>query len=110
MSESPSIRRSLAGVFDYSQRAVGLVWQTSRPLTLGLASLTVLAGLLPAAIALVGARLVDAVVAAMGSADPDTAFSAVLGWVLLEGLLVAALAAAQRGLSLCQSLLRSSLP
>ena len=109
MSESPSIRRSLAGVFDYSQRAVGLVWQTSRPLTLGLASLTVLAGLLPAAIALVGARLVDAVVAAMGSADPDTAFSAVLGWVLLEGLLVAALAAAQRGLSLCQSLLRALL-
>ncbi|MEZ5470055.1 MAG: ABC transporter ATP-binding protein [Lysobacterales bacterium] len=111
MSESTELTRSLLGVLGYSRRAITLVWQTSRGLTLGLASLTLVAGVLPAGIALIGARLVDAVVAAArvhaesGSAD----FSMVLTWVLLEGLLVALLAGAQRGLNLCQSLLRALL-
>ncbi|MGA9422245.1 MAG: ABC transporter ATP-binding protein, partial [Rhodanobacteraceae bacterium] len=68
-------------------------------------------GLLPAAIAWVGAQIVDAVVTgaqsvrAGGHADLVPVFE----WVALEGLLVAALAGAQRGLSLCQSLLRAQL-
>ena len=82
-------------------RAFSLVWSTSRPLTLALMSLTLVAGTLPAAVAWVGAHIVDAVVARDGVR--------VLEWVLLEGVLVALLAGAQRGLSFCQSLLRAQL-
>ncbi|MCB1643554.1 MAG: ABC transporter ATP-binding protein, partial [Xanthomonadales bacterium] len=89
-------------------RAIGLVLQTSRPLTLLLGALTVLAGLLPAGIAWVGAQLVDAVVLA-SRAGAEADFSPALGWIISEGLLVAALAGAQRGLNLCQSLLRAQL-
>lgn len=95
-------------MFAYSQRALQLVWSTSRPLTLALAALTLLAGALPAGVAYVGAWIVDAVVAAMRS-NSDAGRQLVLELVLLEATLVALLAGAQRGLSLCQSLLRVQL-
>jgi ATP-binding cassette subfamily B protein len=102
--------RALPEVFGYTRHAIELVWRTSRPLTVALAVLTLVAGLLPAGIAWVGARIVDAVLAAITAyAAGSTDLSTVLGWVLLEGLLVATLAAAQRGLSTCQSLLRAQL-
>jgi len=97
------------GVFAYSRRALELVWTTSRALTCALAALTLMAGLLPAGIAFVGARIVDAVVTAIRMSGSGAATSHVLELVLLEGTLVAVLAAAQRGLSLCQSLLRAQL-
>jgi len=103
--------RALPEVFQYTRHALQLVWSTSRRLTIALALLTLVAGVLPAAIAYVGALIVDAVVAAIaahsasGAVDLDT----VLGYVALEGLLVAAMAATQRGLSTCQSLLRAQL-
>ncbi|HET9388238.1 MAG TPA: ABC transporter ATP-binding protein [Steroidobacteraceae bacterium] len=95
------------GVFRYSRRAIELVWSTNFALTLALAVLTVIAGVLPAAVAYIGSLIVDAVVAAIraGGANP----SRVIELVVLEGVLVAAVAAAQRGLSLCQSLLRAQL-
>lgn len=93
------------GVFKYSRRAVELVWSTSRGLTVALAVLTIIAGVLPASVAFVGSRIVDSVVAAMRTG----ASSRVLEFVLLEGMLVAAIAAAQRGISFCQSLLRAQL-
>jgi ATP-binding cassette subfamily B protein len=96
------------GVWRYSRRAVALVWSTHKGLTIALGLLTVGAGLLPAAIAYVGKLIVDAVVAAMGvyqaGAAPD--YEGVLAYVVLEGLLVAGLAGAQRGIDFCQSLLR----
>ena len=99
-------RSGFFGVFGYSRRAVSLVWTTNPRLTLSIAALTAAAGVLPAAIAWVGARIVDAVVNAVASThDP----AAALRLVVVEGLLVAALAAAQRLLSLCQSLLRAQL-
>ncbi|MCC7083345.1 MAG: ABC transporter ATP-binding protein [Burkholderiales bacterium] len=105
MSIAPD-RSGFFGVFGYSRRAVSLVWSTNRPLTLAIAGLTALAGVLPAAVAWVGARIVDAVVTAIASThDPQVA----LRYVLIEGVLVAALAIAQRMLSLCQSLLRAQL-
>ena len=58
--------RALPEVFQYTRHALDLVWATSRRLTIALALLTLLAGLLPAAIAYVGALIVDAVVAAIG--------------------------------------------
>jgi ATP-binding cassette subfamily B protein len=99
-------RRAL-GVFAYSRRALELVWTTSRLLTLTLAVLTILAGVLPAAIAYVGKLIVDAVVAAMNSPNPD--IRAVLLLVLLEAGIVIVVAACQRGISASQSLLRALL-
>jgi ATP-binding cassette, subfamily B, bacterial len=98
--------RGFFGVFRYSRRALELVWSTNRALTVALALLTLLAGILPASVAYVGALIVDAVVAAMRSLGGARH---VVQLVALEGLLVGAIAAAQRGLSLCQSLLRAQL-
>jgi ATP-binding cassette subfamily B protein len=103
--------RALPEVFQYTRHALALCWATSRPLTVALAALTLVAGILPAAVAYVGALIVDAVVAAIAVHDASgtVELSTVLGYVALEGLLVAALAATQRGLSTCQSLLRAQL-
>ena len=108
---SPELGRSLLGVFRYSRRAVELVWTTSPTLSIALGLLTLIAGLLPAGVAYVGAHIVDAVVAAisMTKAHGSAPHSAVLSLVALEGGLVAGIAGAQRGLSLCQSLLRAQL-
>jgi len=95
------------GVFGYSRRAIELVWTTSKPLTIAIAILTILAGVLPAAIAYVGKLIVDGVVAAAASPNPDTI--GVLWLVATEAGIVAAMAACQRGLSACQSLLRALL-
>jgi ATP-binding cassette, subfamily B, bacterial len=92
----------------YSRRAIALVWSTHRTLTIGLGMLTIAAGLMPAGIAYIGKLIVDAVVIAMDAsrsgAAPD--YARVLELVALEGVLVAALAGAQRGIGFCQSLLR----
>jgi ATP-binding cassette subfamily B protein len=104
-------RRSFFGVFRYSRRALELVWTTSRGLTVTLGVLTVVAGVLPAAMAYVGALIIDAVLAATevyretGSAELRPVFSL----VALEAGIVALLAGAQRGISLCQALLRALL-
>jgi ATP-binding cassette, subfamily B, bacterial len=103
----PDVLRGFFGVFRYSRRAIDLVWTTNRALLVALALLTLVAGLLPAGVAWVGARIVDAVVAARSV--PDLGGAKVLRWVLIEGVLVAALAGTQRGLSLCQALLRAQL-
>jgi ATP-binding cassette subfamily B protein len=88
-----------------------LVWTTSRSLSIALALLTLVAGALPAGVAYVGALIVDAVVTAINAAPAgrEAVASHALTLVVIEGLLVAALAGAQRGLSLCQSLLRAQL-
>ncbi len=93
--------RRYLDVFKYTRKAVDLVWSTSRRLTMAMAALTLIAGLLPAAIAWVGQLLVDAVV------DADRA--ATLQWIGVEAGLVVMMAAAQRGLDVCQQLLRAQL-
>ncbi len=99
------------GVFRYSRRAIELVWSTSRRLTVTLAVLTLIAGVLPAAAAYVGQLIVDAVVAAIEQTSRGQTGNTreVLVFVGLEALIVAALTAAQRGISLSQSLLRALL-
>ena len=104
---APLSLRGFFSVFRYSRRAVELVWSTSHRLTVALAVLTVAAGALPAAVAYVGALIVDAVVAAINVGGNDA--GRVIQYVVLEGLLVACIAASQRGISLCQSLLRAQL-
>lgn len=103
----PSLRQ-FRGVFSYSRPALGLVWTTSRPLTVAYVLLTLVAGLLPAATASVARLIVDAVVhAAQTHAVPDRTHA--LACVGLEAALVVTLAAVQRGLSVCESLLRALL-
>ena len=100
------LRRAL-GVFVYSRRALELVWTTNRTLTITLALLTLVAGVLPAVIAFIGQLIIDGVVAAMTSDAPDT--RRVLSLILLEAIVVIFVAASQRGLSVSQSLLRALL-
>ncbi len=100
-------RRSL-GVFRYTSRAIQLVWATSRGLTLALALLTLAAGLLPPAIAFTGSLIIDAVVHAIETGTRSDRMLA-LQWIGLEALLVTAMAACQKGISVSQSLLRALL-
>ncbi|WP_183331928.1 ABC transporter ATP-binding protein [Halomonas campaniensis] len=98
-------------VFRYSRRALALVWQTSRPLTLGLAACTLVAGVLPALAAWIGQLIVDSVVAAMAhhAETGEVDWWPVLRYVLAEAVVIATIALAQRGLSAQQSLLRALL-
>jgi ATP-binding cassette, subfamily B, bacterial len=107
----PNLARGFFGVFRYSRHALELVWTTNRALSLALGVLTLLGGMLPAAVAWVGALIVDAVVAAIQAApaERDALTAHALLLVGAEGLCVAALAGTQRGISLCQSLFRAQL-
>lgn len=97
-----SFRFSLSA-FKYSKRAVQLVWKTSPILTAIVAILTGVSGLLPAGIAYLGKLIVDSVVtAATTGTGPQTA----LMYVGFEAIAVMMLTLCQRGLSVCQSLLR----
>ncbi|WP_066377512.1 MULTISPECIES: ABC transporter ATP-binding protein [unclassified Anabaena] len=106
--KQPNPLRQSLGVFRYSGRAINLVWTTSHSLTMILASLTLLAGLLPAAIAYIGKLIVDAVVLASQTNTNSNIYQPLL-YVSLEAIAVALLAGSQRGLTICQSLLRALL-
>ena len=101
----------LHGIFTYSQRALSLVWTTNKALSIALGLLTLVAGVLPAGVAFVGAQIVDAVIHAadLHHRTGAVAYATVFKFVALEALLVAATAMAQRGISLAQSLLRAQL-
>ncbi len=101
-----NLRQSFA-VFRYSGRAVNLVWTTNRTLTIILAILTLVAGLLPAAVAYIGKLIVDAVVETRSLTLQDNLNTSLpLMYVGFEAVAVALLAGSQRGLSIAQSLLR----
>jgi ATP-binding cassette subfamily B protein len=104
-------QRSLFGVFAYSSRALALVWTTNKGLSIALALLTLVAGMLPAAVAYVGAQIVDAVIhaAELHRQIGTTVLVHVVKYVALEAALVATTSMAQRGISLAQSLLRAQL-
>ena len=103
--------RGFLGVFRYGRRAMELVWTTNRLLTVVLALLTLLAGVLPAAMAWVGALIIDAVIAASKATQDSgvTSMTRVFTLVAIEAVIVAALTGVQRGISLCQALLRAQL-
>lgn len=98
-------REGQANLLVSGRRALALVWSVSRPLTLGLAATTLISGLLPVAIAVVGKELVDAVVAATQSRDD----AAVFFWMAVELGLVVALAANARVAGIVRALLRAQL-
>jgi ATP-binding cassette, subfamily B, bacterial len=107
-----NIRQSLS-VFRYSGKALGLVWTTSRSLTVALAILALVSGLLPSAIAIIGKFIVDSVVLANQNRSqlPNLASAwnyqqTAINYVLIEAIAIVFLAAAQKGVVVCQSLLR----
>ena len=95
----------LLTVFRYSGQAIGLVWTTNRTLTILIAVLTLIAGLLPAAVAYIGKLIVDTVVEARNLGNFNS-INRPLMYVGLEAIAIALLVASQRGLNVCQSLLR----
>ena len=104
-------KRNFLGVFRYSRRAMVLVWTTNPRLTIFLGILTVMAGILPAAMAWIGALIIDAVVAAIElyRQTNQAEYQQIFALVGAEAIIVATLAGAQRGISLCQALLRAQL-
>ncbi|KAM3092923.1 ABC transporter ATP-binding protein [Phormidesmis sp. 146-12] len=100
-------------IFQYCGRAIELVWTTNRQLTILLAFLTLIAGLLPAVVAYTGKLIVDSVVVASQSGTESDLFEipargrwTALNYLGLEAITVAILAGSRQGLALCQSLLR----
>jgi ABC-type multidrug transport system fused ATPase/permease subunit len=100
--------RNYFGVFRYSGRAVRLVWTTSRPMTIVIVILSVIAGVLPASMAYVGKLIIDAVVHAY-STGVDIDRDQALTYVAIEAGLVVGMAACQRGIALMRALLRAQL-
>ncbi|WP_310412156.1 ABC transporter ATP-binding protein [Chamaesiphon sp. OTE_8_metabat_110] len=99
-----NVRQSLS-VFRYSRKALDLVWTTSHTLTVSLAILTLAGGLLPSTIAFVGKLIVDNVVLANQSGLQVDRQQALM-YVFVEAIAIVLLAATQKGLVVCQSLLR----
>ena len=106
---SKSLQKSLS-IFQFGFKALELVWTTSKILTFAIAIFTLISGLLPAAIAYIGKLIVDSVVLAsqtglqngLSVVDRNLA----LRYVGLEAIALIVLAASQKGLTVCQSLLR----
>src|SRR6185369_4466266 len=95
-AEAQNSLQRFFGVFRYTKRALLLVWETDRSLSIFFGFVTIMAGLLPSAVAWIGARIVDSVVNAGkahfagGSGD----IKPVVGWVLAEALTMALITAA----------------
>jgi ATP-binding cassette subfamily B protein len=102
------VLRDTLGVYRYSGRAISLVWKTSRGLTCALFGLSLIGGVIPAAIAYVGKLIVDAVVHAMQH-DVHASTERALWYVALELGLVVLLGATQRTIGVVRSLLRALL-
>jgi len=109
--ETHSAARRFFGVFRYTKRALELVWATSRGLSVLFGLVTVIAGVLPSAVAYIGARIVDSVLAAgrahLSGAAVD--IKPVVGWVLAEALTMVFITAAHRGITFCQALFKAKL-
>ena len=97
--------RKYLGVFQYTRRAIELVWETSPILTIAFALLTILGGLLPPAMAWVGKEVIDAVLIAIETTDSaDVVF-----WIALEAGLITLLIGFNRAQGICETLLRAQL-
>ncbi len=94
-------------VLRFSRLTYRLLRETNLRLALVLVTLTIAAGALPAVTAWIGALIVDAVIYASTTGSGDAA--PVFRLVVLEGLVIAALALVSRGLWFTNSLLRAQL-
>ena len=107
--DAPKLKlRDVVGVVGYARRALGLVWGTSRAVTIAMAVVAVLAGAAPTAMAWAGKKLIDAIILAAQSgvqADRDAA----LTWVAVEAGLALTLLVANRLIAVLRLLLRAQL-
>jgi len=99
--------RELGTVLGNARRAFALLATTNGRLAAGLVVLTLADGVLPVAIAWVGQRIIDAVIAA--AAGGGAARTVALEWVAIEFALMVARAIVTQLNALCQTLLRSEL-
>lgn len=90
----------------YSVRAIKLVWSTHRGMTLLIACLTVISGLLPALMAYFGKLIVDNVSMALISSSDEHLRMALI-FVALEGLAIALLHLSDHSLLACRQILQS---
>jgi ATP-binding cassette, subfamily B, bacterial len=100
--------RQFLSVFQYTGRALRLVRQTSPSVAVWLFVLSAIAGVLPALITYTGKLIVDAVVAASVRGVSE-ARDLALEYLVLELGFVLLLAASQRAIGVCESLLRALL-
>lgn len=100
-----------AAVLRYTRRALDLVWSTNPRLAITLGTLTVVAGVLPAVAAWIGKLIIDAVLGQVALVNAGAAphYATVIELVMLEGVVIGLLGAAQRGINACQALLRAQL-
>ncbi|MBY0275695.1 ABC transporter ATP-binding protein/permease, partial [Candidatus Binatia bacterium] len=108
LASLPRRLRELGAVLGNARRAFALLAATDRMLALGLVALAAADGVLPVALAWVGKRIIDAVIAASSAPSP-AATAAALEWVALELVLMAVRAWVVNTNALCQTLLRSQL-
>ncbi|MEW6272073.1 MAG: ABC transporter ATP-binding protein [Thermodesulfobacteriota bacterium] len=100
--------RELVAVLGNARRAFALLASADARLAAGLVALTVVDGVLPVAVAWVGQRIIDSVIAA--AAERTAAAQAqALEWVAIEFVLMAARAGVTQINALSQTLLRSEL-
>jgi ATP-binding cassette subfamily B protein len=109
--DAPNSARRFFGVFRYTRRALQLVWTTSKKLSLMFGVVTVIAGVLPSAVAWISARILDSVIAAgkAHAAGVPADFKPVIMWVLAEAVVLVGITAAHRGITLCQALFKAKL-
>ena len=100
--------RNYLGVFKYSKRALKLVWSTNKTLTLSLALGSLAAGLLPGGIAWVGKHLIDSILRA-SSSGTSAARATAEKWVVVELVLVIAMAFISRLNGMFRSLIKQQL-
>jgi len=98
--------RELGGVMRNARKTFGLLIDADRNLAVQVVALTLADAVLPVAIAYVGKRIIDSVVAAVGAGAGATA---PLFWVGAEALLMIAKASVGELTSAAQSRLRSAL-
>ncbi len=94
-------RSALRGSFEFTPRTLGLVFRSSRSGTLLVGGLSLVASLLPLAVAYVGKRIIDAVVARSAAQA--------LRWVIAELGCVAAMSLASQGLALVRQIVGARL-
>lgn len=110
-SSSKTFKESI-GLYKYSLKAMKLVWETSPQLTILLALLTLIGGVLPAIMAYTGKLIIDSVIEA-SKLNPNLGFTnahyQALWYLVFEAIVIIVLEGVRRGLLISQSLLRALL-
>ena len=97
--------RALSTTFAYTPRVLGMVWQTSPGLTAGVAAITGVRALIPAATIWLTKLVIDAVVEAIANGGTDESVNRVITLVVLQLALALASTALDHGGSALRAML-----